>query len=238
MIKSLKEVLKMNQKQTLLALVISASTLASATVNAELVAKDWASIGDELLSFDTNSGLNWLDLSMTLGNSYNDVEIRLSSDLAGWRLPNKAEVESLFESAFSGQLSYNADGSVWVYESGDTLSSASYSDGEHFASLFGNYGLNNTKYAYGLYKDDIGTIRMMGAYLNADDGARIYSADYNNTYEHLADAGHLQFGTLLVANDMNLPEAPPELVSAPVSASFGLFAIAMAGFGFRRKENQ
>ena len=221
-------------KKSILA-IASLLALSSMTANAELIAKDWASNGDELLSYDTVSGLNWLDLSLTINSSYSEIEARLNTDLSGWRLAKTIEVDSLFASAFSEDIAFNVDGSKWVYSTGDASNVSSYNDAENFASLFGNYGLNNTKYAYGLYKDDTNTIRMTGAYLNSTDGARVYGMDYNNTYAHLETAGHLQFGVLLVANDMNLPEAPPELTDVPLPASVALLALAMVGFSARRK---
>lgn len=220
-----------------LTLIASLLALSSMTANAELIAKDWASNGDDLLSYDTASGLNWLDLSLTIDSSFTEIETRLDTDLIGWRLPSKVEVASLFTSAFSENIAFNADGSKWVYSTGNASNVNSYNDAENFASLFGNYGLNGTKYAYGLYKDDTDTIRMTGAYLDSTDGARIYGMDYTNTYEHLENAGHLQFGVLLVANNMNLPEAPTELTQVPVPASAGLLALAMFGFSARRKSN-
>ena len=210
-------------------------SLTSISANAELIAKDWASQGDELLSYDTVSGLNWLDLSMTIDSSYNEISARLNTDLDGWRLPNSIEVASLFASAYSEDITFNADGSIWVYSSGDASNTQSYNDASNFSSLFGNYGLNDTTYAYGLYKDDEGILRMTGTYLNSEDGARIYGMDYNNTYAHLENSGHLQFGVLLVANDMNLPDAPPELSNVPLPGSFALLTLAMLGFSTRRQ---
>lgn len=41
---------------------------------------------------DTTSGLEWLDLSATFGTTHHDLQTRLSTDLAGWRVANDAEL--------------------------------------------------------------------------------------------------------------------------------------------------
>ena len=48
--------------------------------NATLIELDLASPGDALLTWDTSSGLAWLDLTETTGLSYNQVE----ADVGGW----------------------------------------------------------------------------------------------------------------------------------------------------------
>lgn len=47
---------------------------ASATVISDLSERDWLTSGDGLLTFDASTGLEWLDLSVTLGNSIIDTE--------------------------------------------------------------------------------------------------------------------------------------------------------------------
>ncbi len=48
-------------------------TLLSSPANAILMSRDFISGGDELLTFDSDTGLEWLDLSETLDQSYNSI---------------------------------------------------------------------------------------------------------------------------------------------------------------------
>lgn len=89
------------------ALFIGALTLAG-TANAALVAAEWegASIGNTSLTLDTNTSLEWLDMAYTAGRSFNDVQARLSSDLAGFRRANFYEVEELLHNAGINYIGY------------------------------------------------------------------------------------------------------------------------------------
>lgn len=68
----------------------------STGVQAGVVSVDWRFAGDGLISRDTNTGLEWLDLSVTDRVSFNAVSTRLSTDLAGWRVASADEAEQLF----------------------------------------------------------------------------------------------------------------------------------------------
>ncbi len=41
-----------------------------ANANAGLISIDWKTAGDNLITYDTNTGLNWLDLTETVGDTY------------------------------------------------------------------------------------------------------------------------------------------------------------------------
>ena len=69
-------------------------------VNAAIITTDWNNVGDSFITRDTTSGLNWLDLTVTGGMSYNDVFAELmleSSELYGYRFATSDEVISLWE---------------------------------------------------------------------------------------------------------------------------------------------
>lgn len=63
---------------------------------ATLVIADWKTIGDELITRNTDTDLEWLDLTLTDNQSYNTVLQRLIADLTGWRVGTAEEVEALF----------------------------------------------------------------------------------------------------------------------------------------------
>ena len=67
-------------------------------VNAELIEIDWQNAGDNLITSDTVTGFNWLDLTETNSMSYNDVLSQLGSGGAfdGFRVATSDEVVALF----------------------------------------------------------------------------------------------------------------------------------------------
>src|SRR5262245_16004882 len=64
----------------LLGLVALAATTYAASASASLIALDLFTAGDGLITRDTETGLDWLDLPATVNLSYNDVE----ADVGGW----------------------------------------------------------------------------------------------------------------------------------------------------------
>lgn len=70
----------------------------SFNVNAALVSVDWKTTGDNLITTDTVSGLDWLDLTETNDMSYNYVSGQLGSggQFEGFRYATPAEVVDLW----------------------------------------------------------------------------------------------------------------------------------------------
>jgi acetyltransferase-like isoleucine patch superfamily enzyme len=67
-----------------------------------LESRDWNSIGDGLITRDTDTGLDWLDVSYTDNRSYNDVFSAINTpgnELYGWRYATLEEVEALWINA-------------------------------------------------------------------------------------------------------------------------------------------
>lgn len=63
---------------------------------AELIAIDWKTAGDRLLVKDSDSGLEWLRVGFTRGQSFDTVAARLHGDLAGFSFATVAQVDSFF----------------------------------------------------------------------------------------------------------------------------------------------
>ena len=71
----------------------------ASSAHAALISIDLAAPGDDLITRDTGSGLDWLDLTVTTGYSQNDIEADVGGWLsAGWRYATGAEVCGLFNS--------------------------------------------------------------------------------------------------------------------------------------------
>lgn len=74
--------------------------------NAALVSVDWQSAGDNLITRDTVSGLDWLDLTASSNLSYDSV---VAGQIAGgmfdgWRYALPAEVSAMLQSNFGIDL--------------------------------------------------------------------------------------------------------------------------------------
>ena len=71
------------------------------TSTASLVERDWNSGNDHLLTFDSGSNLEWLDLTLSSGMSWNYVSQQFASSglFPGFRYATISEVFGLFQSA-------------------------------------------------------------------------------------------------------------------------------------------
>lgn len=78
-----------------LATAMLAGWCCSTAANATLIVRDYAVAGDGLLTYDTVSGLEWLDLSVSLGHAPGSV----LSTYTGFHMANLEEVDSLFVDA-------------------------------------------------------------------------------------------------------------------------------------------
>ncbi len=69
--------------------------------HAVLVERDWLTAGDALLTYDTETGLEWLDVPATSSMSYNDVAAAISSggSYQNFTFASKQQVTRFFMSA-------------------------------------------------------------------------------------------------------------------------------------------
>lgn len=70
----------------------------SISSQAALLETDWASPGDSALTYDTATGLEWLDITVTAGLSYNQVAAELGAGGAyeGFEFASKQQILGLF----------------------------------------------------------------------------------------------------------------------------------------------
>lgn len=163
---------------------------------------------------DDVSGLDWLDLSVTAGQSYNTT---LTSN-PGWRHATNAEVEDLFGLIFDGYYDTNIDGysSSTEYPYIDQLS-----DIETFESLFGITFTSGpvTTGVYGFYEDEDSILRIVGALRN---GSNLYNevlgTEYIGVYENYRTSGHSNAGVFMVRTS-----------AVPVPAAVWLFGTGLIG---------
>lgn len=78
----------MLRRMTFLSTVFALASIAF-NANAAFVTTYWQVAGDKKATLDTETGLEWLDLTQTDGKSYSEVSALLSTTLSGWRFPTR-----------------------------------------------------------------------------------------------------------------------------------------------------
>ncbi len=81
--------------------VQSALALWGAKAEATLVESDWNTIGDNAILIDSETQLEWLDLSLTAGLSFDYVSANLitNGDFEGFRYASRTELHQLLTNA-------------------------------------------------------------------------------------------------------------------------------------------
>jgi len=121
-------------KSVLITLSLVVMTSANAGLISNLSERDWLSVGDGLITYDRSTGLEWLDLSLTNGNSILDTEA--DSLYRDFRWATSAEIEMVFDYVLDG-TGYRTSADLNVVNSANT-----------FQSLF---GINhNSHYTLGI----------------------------------------------------------------------------------------
>ena len=102
-------------KKAIAALALSA--LMSVSAHAGLSKIDWKTEGDNRIVLDSDTGIEWLPLSNTLGMSIDQVSAELGpgGQYEGWRLPTAKEVEGLMTTIYPAATNqFSNDGSQTV----------------------------------------------------------------------------------------------------------------------------
>jgi hypothetical protein len=97
--------IRMSSAYLLGGLIIAA--IAPQSAQATLLGRDLNAIGDGLLTRDTVTGLDWLDVTQTKGRSFDEVLAGFGNYTTqqGFRFATTSEVSSLFSSALAGKNS-------------------------------------------------------------------------------------------------------------------------------------
>ena len=176
---------------------------------------------------DTDTGLDWADLSATAGLSYNDAGTVFDTyEGGGWRYATDAEVETIFDVLFDGYYSNSQGTAGYSFEGNIDHYADQAEDVANFVSLFGisdthQYGT----YSYGLYADENGDIRMMGAAVGHSTGnySTVYGTDFDYAYSQ-TDAQDYQGAYLVRSTGAEVPV--PAAVWLFGSALFGLVGLS------------
>lgn len=243
----------MRTKSKGIALTLTLSLFAAGSANAELVSSDWLSEGDNLVTLDTSTGIEWLDLTQTKGMSARQV--LSDSRFEGWRLATFEELIPLFQNYLPDvdytyvNTSYRLG--AWPhYENKTQITQI-----REMLNLFVgnstkmNTGQNQYDYEviYGMGLKENGSIGITGGIMTGFDGyytyndARFYGVegasggdfDYQNGVyaPYLVSDGGV---TLSSIKDPSINQANPNApinASAPLMGAFG--GLLLIGVGMR-----
>lgn len=193
-----------------------------------------ALIDNSIFTTDETTGLDWLDLSYTAGLSYNESLYGLDTYEGGrWRYATNIEVENIFWTLFSGYYDTDPRGfseGAGAYENQKT-------DIVNFFNLFGitTYTYKIEASSYGLYSDENGIIRRLGAscydtscfgssngYIEGLNVVLSFDPDYNSWRDTYAS----KLGTFIVRDSNNISEVPiPATIWLFSSGLISLFSI-------------
>jgi hypothetical protein len=215
-------------------LVSSIIGLSSMGANAELISYDYKNAGDDDVTLDSATGIEWLDTSVTKGLSVNEVTSLLETTLNGWRWATATEVNRVTDSAHP-YLNVNRIGNV-ISNNSTTYSGAV----KEFNYLFSDLDVDGS--ASYRTKDYLGIDKRIDItatskyYININIYTSGLSDDYvNDNYGHLlvSDGGYSLSSIQDPTLNINNPNSPVNTV--PVPATLGLLSLVIAGLSFRRK---
>ena len=125
---------------------------------------------------DTASRLDWLDLSITAGQTYNSAEILNS----GWRYATNDEVEDLHNTLFSH---FPDEDFAWAYSGGYS----SQYDGGHYNGMLEEIATMET--LFGISFENNYMTKSSGIYLDEDSKIMVFGSQrhYNEPYSEPYD---------------------------------------------------
>jgi hypothetical protein len=186
----------------------------SGAANAELVSSHLNVIGDNLVTVDTSTGLEWLDTSLTRGDKYNDYK----AGGFGFRLPTYEEFETLYINnlteienpyvAGSINLGYNSDDFAWMA----TLFSTNQTE------------INYEAVSIGIYKHERGDVEVFNINASSASGLSVNSGWRISSYFY-------KYGVMLVSDggvsisSINDPSIN-QVSSVPLTSSIALFGLS------------
>lgn len=206
---------KIRFSKKIIAVLFLLSMVITTNANANLISVDLSKTGDSLLTYDTSTGLEWLDLTLTKGVSYNEVLSGFDgfTTSQGFRYATVNEVSGLFSNAGVAQTSW-----VWGYWN---FNNPGYLANSSLVSLLGlTYPFDGlSTYSFGLNESN--TLGGQGSHDYAMVG-------YNNHADYVAS---LAIGTL---NDStNSPNVGSFLVrdvsTVPVPSAIWMFLTGFVG---------
>lgn len=223
-----------------IAIVLSLASLSFAS-NSEMLSIDYKTEGDNKVTLDSETGIEWLDLTVTNRLSINTLRSMLHNELVGWRFPTVDEVTTFFKNSLPSQELTGSPLNQMIRDDGPELNKL----GQYLGY---NHIYNGRETTYGLYINDNnndfnGTeVLMAGVRTDENISHRLY---LNSNTSLNKDSIHSNYGVFLVSDggysissiknpelNANNPNSP---ANVPLSASFTLLSIGIL-FSLRRKK--
>jgi hypothetical protein len=232
------------------ALIVTALLLSATSAQAELVETDWKNTGDALATLDTETGIEWLDLTQTDYMSINQAEGLTGEGGAfdGWRLPTRDEVTQMMVNAFPSIASQMNPGG-----SGLVTSATTQNEADIFSALFGQTDTDSwNNYSYGMLKNDPGqdfSVIYSGALdvKSTTNKVNIRSnVNLRNDYNYknathgvflVSDGGTTQSSLLDPSLNINNTNAPVNINDVSAPALLSLMSLGLFGFAARRRSS-
>lgn len=190
-------------------------TLATSAANASLISVGWKTGGDNLLTIDSATNLQWLDLSQTFGMTVAQVvgQLGAGQQFSGFQLATATQVHGLMGNAglpFSTSTGTISTASADILEAHALTTLLSDTLGPAYGSNFyGSRGL----------LDDNGINRMIGFYVTSGTSLR---------NEYFGTSSKVGSGVWLVRQA--LPEG-----QIPEPTSLALLGLGLAALAFRHR---
>lgn len=227
---------------SLVALPVRSATLlslfAAAPVNAALINVDWQSAGDGLLVRDTDTGLEWLKLTKTVGRSYTQVagQFAAGGEFAGLRYASNAEVVDLFDE-FGISLSGDY-GERPIVDPGVRQASETLGDGISVSldMAFSADADSDSEYANYVLVGYTGDRRLDGRHFAVGARSRLSDTDYFTTEDPVSPLYYAPWEpyTLVTGDDYVdawIGSYLVRTVAAPLPAAFWLLGSGLLAVG-------
>lgn len=221
------------------------ATMTSFTSNAGIISTDWHSEGDSLSSLHQETGVEWLDLTVTKGKSISYVleQTGKGGIYEGWRLPTLNEIATLFSYAFNKEFT--------KYDS-ESITTNQFNS---FSSLFGvthsyynnnrswNYQINGWTYEDGVLYQTVVNNGYSSKYAQVSTGtggSSIETVSGGRGVWLVNDGGVTLSSINNPSLNINNENAPINggYASVPVSGTFSLLAFSLICIRARKKINK